>query len=103
MKSRIKKGDNIVVITGKDAGKKAKVLKMLNKSGKLLAEGINVSKRRQKPRKSNEKGQTLEKAMPVDISNVLPWCSSCSKGVRVGSKIIKNDKVRICRSCEKEI
>ena len=103
MKSRIKKGDNIVVISGKDAGKKAKVLKVFPQAGKLLAEGVNVQKRRQKPRKSGEKGQTLEKALPINLANVLPWCSGCSKGVRVGAKIIKNKKVRICRKCEKEI
>ena len=78
---KIKKGDNVVVLAGKDKGKKAKVLRVLA-SCKVVVEGVNEQNKRRRPRKSNEKGQTIKIALPVDASNVAHFCLMCKKGVR---------------------
>jgi large subunit ribosomal protein L24 len=67
---KIHKGDNIIVITGKDKNKKSKVVRVLVKENKVVAEGINMVKRHQRPRKSGEKGTTVSMAMPINASNV---------------------------------
>lgn len=67
---KLKKGDNIIVLTGKDKGKKGKVLRVLVKANKVVAEGINMMKKHQRPRKSGEKGQLINLAMPIHASNV---------------------------------
>lgn len=66
----IKKDDKVIVLTGKDKGKTGSVLKSMPKDGKVIVSGINLSKRHQKPRKAGEKGQILDKAMPISASNV---------------------------------
>lgn len=66
----VKKGDNVIVLSGKDRGKKGKVVKSLPKLGKVIVEGVNVTKKHQRPRRSGEKGTTLEVSMPIHISNV---------------------------------
>jgi large subunit ribosomal protein L24 len=100
---KIKKGDNVIVLAGKSRGVKGKVARALPSDNKVIVEGANMAKRRQKPRKQGEKGQVLERAMPIAISNVALFCSACGKGVRVGYKISGENKVRICRGCEREI
>ncbi len=67
---KIKKDDKVIVLTGKDKGKSGTVTKAMPKSGKVIVSGINISKVHQKPRKSGEKGQILDKAMPIDVSNI---------------------------------
>lgn len=67
---KLKKGDNIIVLTGKDKGKKGKILKVLPKLDKVIIEGINMTKRHQRPRKENEKGQTVSVPMPIHVSNI---------------------------------
>ena len=66
----VKKDDKVIVLTGKDKGKTGSVTKALPKEGKVIVSGVNVLKVHQKPRKSGEKGQILDKAMPIDVSNV---------------------------------
>jgi large subunit ribosomal protein L24 len=103
MKLKIKKGDNVIVSAGKSLGKQGKVVRVLPTDSKVIVEGVNLRKRREKPRREGQKGQVLEAATPIHISNVELWCASCAKGVRVGYKMTGKTKVRICRSCEKEI
>ena len=67
---KIKKGDNVIILTGKDKGKKGKVVRALPKENKVVLEGLNVLKRHQRPRKSGEKGTIINMAMPLDVSNV---------------------------------
>ncbi len=67
---KLKKGDNIIVIAGKDKGKKGKITRVMPKLGKVIIDGINVSKKHQRPRKSNEQGTMLDIAMPIHASNV---------------------------------
>ena len=99
----IKKGDNVIVVTGKDKGKKAKVLKTFPTRNLLLVEGVNLVKKHQKKRRENQKGQTITKAMPLNSSNVMIFCSRCEKGTRIGSKVIDKKKVRTCASCKSEM
>lgn len=67
---KIKKGDNIIIITGKDKGKKGKILKVLVQENKVIVEGANMMKKHQRPRKSNEKGSMKNIEMPIHASNV---------------------------------
>jgi large subunit ribosomal protein L24 len=67
---KLKKGDNIIVITGKDKGKKGKIVRVLAKENKVIVEGLNMMKKHQRPRKSGEKGSMVNMAMPIHSSNV---------------------------------
>jgi len=100
---RIKKGDTVLVICGKYRGKTGKVLKVLPKEGKILVEGVNIVKKHQRPKREGEKGQIVELPAPIDISNVKLICPNCKKATRVGYKISKGKKSRICKKCGQEI
>jgi len=100
---KIKKGDIILVISGKYRAKTGKVLRVFPKENKILVEGINIIKKHQKPRKSGEKGQIIEMSSPIDVSNVKLICLKCGKATRVGYKIREKKKYRICKKCEQEI
>ena len=67
---KVKKGDNIIVLAGKDKGKKGKIVKALPRENKVVVEGVNVTKKHQRPRKSKEKGSIINIAMPIHVSNV---------------------------------
>ena len=107
VKYKIKKGDLLAIIVGKDSGKSGKADKILPKSGKVIIAGMNVQKKHAKPSSKLPKGGILEIAAPINISNVMLLCPKCNKKTRVGYKIIKqNDskkKVRICKKCGEEI
>ncbi len=66
----VKKDDKVIILTGKDKGKTGSVIKAMPKDGKVIVSGVNISKKHQKARKSGEKGQIIEKAMPISVSNV---------------------------------
>ena len=68
---KLKKGDNGIVLAGKDKGKKGKIVKVLVSANKVVVEGLNMTKKHQRPRKSNEKGQMINMAMPIHASNVM--------------------------------
>ena len=98
---KIKKGDNVIVIAGKDKGKTSKVLKVLPKESKVLVEGVNMLKKHKKARREGEKGQVIEMAMPVHISNVSLVIDN--KPVRVGYKVVAEKKVRFNKKTNKSI
>lgn len=100
---KLKKGDNVVVISGKDRGRQAKILRVFPKVGKILVEGVNLVRVREKARRAGQKGQTVERAMPLDASNVLIWCGHCKRGRRIGYKIEGGKKVRVCKKCGREL
>ena len=102
-KFRIKQGDTVRILLGKDRGKKAKVMAVLPSSERILVEGINMVKKHVRPRKSGEKGQRVSVAAPMQISNVQLVCSACKKGTRIGVKREDGDRKRICKKCEAEI
>ncbi len=100
IKYKLKKDDPIIVTTGKDKGKKSKILKVLKDEGKVIAEGVNVVKRHMKPSQLNPDGGIVEKEKPLDISNVMYLCPKCNKGVRLGIKVLQDStKQRYCKSC----
>ncbi len=99
----IKKGDIVIIKTGKDLGKKGKVLHTFPALEKIVVEGVNLRKKHKRARKSNEKGQVVEISSPIAVSNAAVFCSSCEKGVRLGSKEIKGKKTRVCVKCGKEM
>jgi len=100
---KIKKGDQVLITSGKDRGRRAKVLKAFPKKRKLLVEGVNLRKKHIRPRREGEKGQIVETPAPIDISNIELICPKCSKPTRVGYKIVEKRKYRICKKCGKEI
>lgn len=101
---KIKKGDNVQIIAGKDRGKTGKVLKVFPKDEKILVEGIAMKKKHRRPRKAREKGQVVSLPSPIHISNAMLFCKTCSRGVRVGSQILSDkSKIRVCKKCKNEI
>ena len=100
---KLKKGDNVIVITGKDKGKKGKISKVLVAENKVVIETINVMKKAQRPRKSGEKGQMISIAMPIHASNVQIVDPKTGKGSRIGKKKIGDKMVRVARKSDQEI
>ena len=103
MKMKIKKGDEVVVISGKYKGKKGKVLKVLPKEGKLIVEGVNIIKKHMRPRREGEKGEIVHKPAPVFASKVMLICPKCKKSTRIGYEIKEGKKYRICKKCKSEV
>ena len=99
---KIRKGDNVLIVSGKDKGKKAKVLRNFPSDGLVLVEGINVKKTHKKPKRQGEKGQIIEVAFPIKVSKVQIFCPKCDKPSRVGYQIADGNKKRICRKCQGE-
>lgn len=100
---KIHKNDTILIITGKDKGKKGKVLKSLPKESKIIVEGLNIAKKHARPKKQGEKGQIIEVSRPINISNVKLVCPRCGQPARVGYKITEQEKYRMCKKCQAEI
>jgi large subunit ribosomal protein L24 len=96
---KIKKNDNIKIITGKDKGKTGKVLKVFPKKHKILIEGLNLYKKHVKPKREGEKGQTVLLPQPIDVSNVLLVCPGCSRAIRVSYRLDGDKKIRVCKKC----
>jgi len=102
--ARIKKNDTVLVISGKDKGKKGVVIDLINKKDKVLVQGVNIVVRHAKARKQGELPGIKQEERPIDISNVMPVCPSCKKACRIGAKKLDNGKNgRICVSCKENI
>jgi large subunit ribosomal protein L24 len=100
---KIKKGDNVLVIAGKDRGRKGKVIRALPKEAKIVVEGMYVKKKHMRARKAGEKGQILEIPAPFSVSAVKIVCDKCGKAVRIGYKIEGKIKSRVCKKCGAEL
>ncbi len=98
-KSFIKKGDTVLVITGKDAGKTGKVMEVMPKDGKAVVENINVVTKHQKPKSAQDKGGIIKKAAPMEASNLMVVCPTCGKATRVSRKTVEGANVRVCKKC----
>lgn len=97
---KIRKGDTVKILTGKDKGKKGRVLKVMPKENKLIVEGLNLFYKHVRPRREGEKGQRIQFPAPLHVSKVMLICPKCSKPTRVGYKILADGKkVRWCRKC----
>lgn len=96
----IKKGDTVLVITGKDAGRKGKVLKVIPRDNRVVVEGINKAKKHQRPSRAIPQGGILQIEAPLNISNVMLLCTKCNKPTRIAKRFLENGtKVRICKNC----
>lgn len=99
-KMHVKKDDTVVILKGKDAGKKGKVLISDPTDRKVIVEGINIIKRHTRPSNTNPKGGIVEKEALILAAKVQVVCPSCSKPTRVGRKVVENGKhVRYCKKC----
>ena len=96
---KVKKNDTVLVLTGKDAGKTAKVLVALPKDNKVVVDGINVQKKHKKARSAQEVSSIVNQSGAIDASNVLVVCPVCNKATRVAYKIEGDKKVRVCKKC----
>ena len=102
-KIKLKKGDEVVVLVGKDKGKTGKITLIQPSLNKAIVSGINKVKKHQKP-DNNQAGGIIEKEMPIQVSNLSFYDSTSKKGVKLGYKINnKNEKIRIIRSTGKEV
>ena len=93
----IKTGDNVVVITGKDAGKQGKVLACFPKKNRIVVEGVNMISRHTKPRSAKEAGGIIKREGTIDVSNVMVVCPECGKPTRVKHSEVDGKKVRACK------
>ena len=102
LQSQIRRNDNVIVITGKDRGKRGRVLKVDPAKNRLIVEGVNFIKRHTKPNPQRQiKGGVVEREASLHASNVQLVCPECDKPTRLGRKILGDGrKVRICRKCE---
>jgi large subunit ribosomal protein L24 len=100
---KIKKGDTVLIISGKDRGRKGKVLEAFPKESRILVEGINLRKKHQKAKRMGEKGQIIELPGSISVSNAKLICPKCGKATKVGYKIVDKRKFRICKKCAQEI
>jgi large subunit ribosomal protein L24 len=101
---KIRKGDRVHVLTGKDRGKEGVVMRAIPKDRKVIVDGVNVAKKHQGPTRTTQQGGIIDKDMPLPVANVALVCPSCGKPTRVGYKVdTAGQKVRICRKCEGEI
>ncbi len=98
----LKKNDMVIVITGKDRGKTGKVLKVVPEKGRAVVEKINFRKEFIRPDRSrNISGGIMEKEAPIQVSNLMLYCSECGQGVRIRKKILDDgSKVRVCSKCQ---
>ena len=100
---KIKKGDRVRVLSGKDRGKEGVVMRAIPTEQKVIVDGVNVAKRHQKPTRVTMQGGIIDKDMPLDVSNVALLCPK-DGATRVGYKVSDNGaKARICRKCGQEV
>jgi large subunit ribosomal protein L24 len=100
---KIRKGDNVVMLSGKDRGKKAKIVAVIPETGKVFVEGLNMMKRHTKPRQQGQAGQIISKERAVSVASVALVCKSCGKQTRVGYLVEGDTKTRICKKCKNTV
>ncbi|WP_372494131.1 50S ribosomal protein L24 [Fuchsiella alkaliacetigena] len=99
-KLHVRKDDQVIVIAGKDRGKRGKVLKTLPREGRVVVEGINVVHKHQQPTQEMQQGGIMEIEAPIDSSNVMLVCKHCDQGARTGKEFLDSgEKVRVCKKC----
>lgn len=100
---KLKKGDEVMVVRGKDKGKKGKIEKVKTSENTVLIPGVNLYKRHKKSRLQNKPSEIIEITKPFPVENVALICPNCHKRTRVGYKIENKEKIRICKKCNKKI
>ncbi|MGI6492774.1 MAG: 50S ribosomal protein L24 [Peptococcaceae bacterium] len=103
-KVHVRKGDTVLVLTGKSSGKKGKVLSVIPDRSRVIVEGVNVVKRHTRPTRQMPQGGIVEKEAAIHSSNVMLYCNKCNSPTRVGKKFLDNgEKVRVCKKCGEHI
>jgi large subunit ribosomal protein L24 len=101
---KVRKGDLVQVLAGKDVGKRGEVTRVLPERQRVIVDGVNVAKRHQRATRATMQGGIIDKDMPVHVSNVAVVCRSCDRPSRVGYRFEPDGtKVRICRRCGKDL
>jgi len=96
----VKKGDTVMVITGKSIGKKGKVLSVDTAKSRVIVEGVNIVKRHTRPTRQMPQGGIIEKEAPVASSNVMLYCPKCNRPTRIGRQVLADGtKTRVCKKC----
>ncbi len=99
--ARVRKNDTVVILAGKDKGKKGKVLRMLVKQDKAIVEGVNLIKKHMRPTRDNPKGGIVSFENPIQSSNLMLVCPRCGKNTKIGQKVLTDGtKKRICKKCQ---
>lgn len=97
---KIKKGDKVQVMSGKDRGKQAHVVRAMPAEGRVIVEGVHVAKRHAKPTRATMQGGVIDKFMPISVSSVAILCGSCGEPTRIGVRLDEQGrKQRVCRKC----
>ena len=100
---KVRKGDRVRVITGKDVGKEGEITRVLLESDRVIVDGVNVAKRHQRARGATMQGGIIDKDMPVHVSNVAIVCGECGSATRIGYRAEGAGKVRVCRKWGKDL
>lgn len=100
---KIKKGDEVLITSGKDKGKKGKVIRVLPSHERVVVEGANMRKKHVRPKRTGQKGELVKMPGPIHISNVRIICPGCSRPARVGYLVQGGGKVRICKKCQHDL
>src|SRR5512141_1271182 len=99
MGTNIKKNDTVMVIAGKEKGKKGRVYRVMPADERVLVEKLNIIKRHTRPSATNRQGGIIEKEAPIHVSNVMVVCGKCNKPTRVSHSFEGDKKVRVCKKC----
>jgi large subunit ribosomal protein L24 len=101
--AKLKKGDTVAVLTGKDRGKKGKVLRMFPEQGKALVERINLMKHFERRQRQDQQGGIVERESPVAVAKLAVVCPRCNKPTRVGISTTDKTRQRVCKRCQEVI
>lgn len=96
----IKKGDHVYILSGKNRGKTGEVISVFPDAGQISVAGVNMYKKRARPKKQGQKGETVMVVRPLSVSNAALVCGNCKKPTRIGFRHDGNIKVRYCKKCE---
>jgi large subunit ribosomal protein L24 len=99
---KLKKGDRVRVLSGKDLGKEGEITRVIPERDRVIVDGINVAKRHQRATRATMQGGIIDKDMPIHVSNVAIVCSSCGP-TRIGYRFEGTEKIRVCRKCGKDL
>ena len=100
---KLKKGDNVMVLSGNDKGKTGEVLEIMPKADKVVVKGVNIRKKHVKPRRAGEEGGIISSEFPIPSSIVNVVCSKCGKATRIGYIVEDGKKIRVCKKCGNKI
>ena len=101
---KLKKGDHVRVLQGKDRGKDGEIMRAFPREGKVIVQGVNMAKRHQRPTRATMQGGVIDKDMPVPVANVALVCRACGKPTRIGFRVDEAQrKVRVCKKCGADV